>query len=371
MEKRKLGNTGLEVSLIGFGGFHLLEIPQSEATVLLNDYLDLGGSYIETAMGYGTGESERKIGNAVSHRRGEYVLVTKTGERTGEGCRKSLEQSLVNLKTDHVDVLLMHAVATLEDLEAILAPGGAFESAQKLKEEGKVGHIGLSMHGQPDVLIEALNRAPFEAVMSTINYYDDNNFPKIQKELIPLANQKGVGIILMKPLGDGLLYKNAEEAFNYAFSQPVSVVVTGMNNREMVKTDMALAEKFTPLSASELGAIKTCAPELGQYVCRQCGICDNLGPDDFIPREVFRLEGLYDRQMRTGQISDTGEYALRERLRFWFGTQERARREYAALPVKADQVELDPDQANVCPFGINIPYKLHFADYKLAGKENY
>jgi predicted aldo/keto reductase-like oxidoreductase len=370
MEKRQFGSTGLEVSLIGFGGFHLLEIPQEEATVLLNDYLDRGGSYIETAMGYGTGESERKIGNAVSQRRNEFVLVTKTGEREADGCRRSLEESLVNLKTDHVDVLLMHAVSTMEALDMILSPGGAFKEAQKMKAEGKVGHIGLSMHGQPDVLIEALKRAPFEAVMSTINYYDDNNFPKIQKELIPLANEKGVAIILMKPLGDGLLYKNAEEAFNYAFSQPVSVVVTGMNNREMVKMDMDLAEKFKPLTASELGAIKTCAPELGNYVCRQCGLCDNLGPDNFKAREIFRLEGMYDRQMRTGKMGDTAEYALRERLKFWFGTQERAQKEYAALPVKGD-IELDPDESKICPFGIDIPYKLHLADYKLANKKNY
>lgn len=370
MEKRKFGSTGLEVSLIGFGGFHLLEIPQSEATVLLNEYLDRGGSYIETAMGYGAGESERKIGNAVSDRRKEYVLVTKTGEREAEGCRKSVEESLVNLKTDHVDILLMHAVSTHEALDKILAKGGAFEEAQKMKSEGKVGHIGLSMHGQPDILISAIKKAPFEAVMTTINYYDDNNFPKIQKELIPLANEKGIGIILMKPLADGLLYKNAEEAFSYAFSQPVSVIVTGMNNREMVKLDMDLAENFKPLTPSELGAIKTCAPELGNYVCRQCGLCDTLGPDNFRAKDIFRLEGLYDRQMRTGKVTDTGEYALRERLKFWFGTQERARAEYAALPVKGD-IELDKDQSRICPFGIDIPYKLHFADYKLADKNNY
>ena len=370
MEKRLLGATGLELSLLGFGGFHLLEIPQSEATVLLNEYLDRGGNYIETAMNYGKGESERKIGRAVSHRRDEYVLVTKTGERDGKGCRECVEDSLKNLQTDKVDLLLMHAVQDSKELDKILAPGGAFEEAEKLKGEGKIGHIGLSMHGQPDVLIEALNRAPFEAVMTTLNYYDVNNFPKLLDELVPLANKKNVGIILMKPLGDGLLYKNAEEAFKYAFSLPVSVVVTGMNNRAMVKMDMDLADNFKQLSPSEMGSIKTCAPELGKYVCRQCGICDNLGPDNFKAREIFRLEGLYDRQMRDGNMDDTGEFALRDRLRFWFGTQDRAREEYAKLPVKGD-IELNPDDCKVCPYGIDIPYKLSLADYKLADRESY
>ncbi len=370
MEKRPFGATGLELSLLGFGGFHLLEIPQSEATVLLNEYLDRGGNYIETAMSYGQGESERKIGQAVSHRRSEYVLVTKTGDRDGKGCRQSLEASLVNLKTDHVDLLLMHGVKDSEELDRILAPGGAFEEAEKLKAEGKIHHIGLSMHGQPDVLIEALNRAPFEAVMTTLNYYDVNNFPKLLDELVPLAHRKNVGIILMKPLADGLLYKNPEEAFKYAFSLPVSVVVTGMNNRAMVKMDMDLADAHRQLTPEEMEAIKTGAPELGDYVCRQCGICDNLGPDNFRARDIFRLEGLFDRQMRNGRMEDTGEFALKDRLRFWFGTQDRAREEYAKLPVKGD-IKLEPEKCNICPYGIDIPYKLALADYKLAGRDTY
>ncbi len=370
MEMRKLGKTGLEVSLLGFGGFHLLEIPQSEATFLLNEYLDRGGNYIETAFSYGQGESERKIGAAVGHRRSEYVLVTKTGGRDGKGCRETVEKSLENLNTDYVDILLMHGVANRGELDKILAPGGAFEEAEKLRSEGKIGHIGLSMHGQPDILIEALNRAPFEVVMATLNYYDVNNYPELLTELVPLANGKGVGIILMKPLADGLLYRNAEDAFNYAFSLPVSLVVTGMNNREMVKLDMDLADNFVPLDESAMGMIRTCAPELGKYVCRQCAICDNLGPEGFRARDIFRLEGIYDRQMRTGQMEDTAEFALRDRLRFWFGTQDRAREEYARLKVKGD-MELDPETSRVCPYGIDIPFKLKLADYKLAGRDSY
>jgi predicted aldo/keto reductase-like oxidoreductase len=371
MEKRKFGKTGLEVTLLGFGGFHLLEIPQKDATELLNAYLDAGGNYIETAASYGAGEAERKIGNAVSARRDEYVLVTKSGKRDGDECREEVMQSLENLKTDKVDVLLMHGVGTMEELDKILSPGGAFEAAQKLVAEGKVGHIGLSMHGQPDVLISALNRAPFEVVMTTLNYYDIHNFPKLLGELVPLANEKEVGIILMKPLADGLLYKNAEEAFKYAFSLPVSVVVTGMNNMAMLKADMALAENFTQLSAKEMKEIAVMAPELGRYVCRRCGTCADKCPQGIDFEELFRLEGLYDRQMRTGQITDTGDFALRDRLRFWFGAQDRARKEYEVLPVKGDACINCGDCARLCPYGIDIERKVSIADYKLAGRENY
>ncbi|MHB8062119.1 MAG: aldo/keto reductase, partial [Ruminiclostridium sp.] len=89
MEKRNFGKTGLKTSILGFGGFHLLEIPVAEAHYLLNRYLDKGGNYIETAASYGDGESERKIGLSIADRRSEYILATKTGERTKRKCLAS------------------------------------------------------------------------------------------------------------------------------------------------------------------------------------------------------------------------------------------------------------------------------------------
>ena len=97
MEKRPFGRTGLKTSILGFGGFHLLEIPVKEADYLLNEYLDAGGNYIETAASYGNGESERKIGQSISSRRNEYILATKTEKRTKDKCLESLDQSLENL----------------------------------------------------------------------------------------------------------------------------------------------------------------------------------------------------------------------------------------------------------------------------------
>lgn len=179
MLKRAFGKTGLNTTILGFGGFHLLEIPVSEADYLLNRYLDEGGNYIETAASYGNGKSERKIGQCVSGRRSEYILATKTGERSKDKALESLEQSLKNLRTDYIDLLIMHAVGSMEELDQILAPGGALEGAQLAQKEGKVKHIGISMHGQPDVLIRALKEYPFDAVMTTINYFDHFNFPEI------------------------------------------------------------------------------------------------------------------------------------------------------------------------------------------------
>jgi predicted aldo/keto reductase-like oxidoreductase len=370
MQKRPFGKTGLQTSILGFGGFHLLEIPFADGDHLLNTYLDAGGNYIETAASYGKGESERKIGRSVSHRRDDYVLVTKTGERSRQGCLDSLARSLDQLRTDHVDVLLMHGVGTMHDLEQILGPGGAMEAAEAAKREGRVRHIGLSMHGQPDVLMAALRAYPFAAVMTTVNYYDRFNFPEIENELLPLANRLGAGVILMKPLADGLLWKSAEAAFRYAFSRPVSVVVTGINSREMLAEDLRLAESYMPMSREEADHLAKNATELGDYVCRQCALCLPCPEGIDIP-EVFRMEGWYDRQMGNGNVGNTADYALRERLKHWFGNQQIARAAYASFAVQADHCTKCGLCTPRCPYGIDIVRKLGIADYKLAGREIY
>jgi predicted aldo/keto reductase-like oxidoreductase len=370
MQKRKFGGTGLETTILGFGGFHLLEIPLREAGVLLNGYLDAGGNYIETAAGYGDGESERKIGRSVGGRRDEYVLVTKAGQRDAQGCAASLERSLRNLNTDHVDVLLMHGVGTKGELDAILGPGGALEAAERAVRDGKTRFVGISMHGQPDVLLSALAAYDFAAVMTTVNYYDRFNFPEIEDELLPLANRKGAAVILMKPLADGLLWRSAEAAFRYAFSRAVSVVVTGINSRDMLAADLKFAEEYKPMTEAELEALYRDAPELGTYVCRQCGECLPCPEGIDIPA-VFKLEGYYDRQMADGIVTNAAEYALKDRLRFWFGNRDMARARYAALRVKADCCTACGKCASRCPYGIDIVRKLGIADYKLAGKEIY
>ncbi|OPX44413.1 general stress protein 69 [Ruminiclostridium hungatei] len=369
MEKRKFGRTGLETSILGFGGFHLLEIPLSEAKCLLNRYLDAGGNYIETAAGYGDGESERKIGQSVAHRRKEFVLATKTAERTKVKCLESLDRSLANLRTDYIDLFIMHAVGTMEELDTILGAEGALEGALQAKQEGKIKHIGISMHGQPHVLIRALKEYDFDAVMTTINYYDRFNFPEIEEELIPLALNKQTAIILMKPIGDGLLWKSVQPAFRYAFTQPASVIVAGINNREMLELDLEFAGKFVPMSEVEMERLYAEAPELGSYVCRQCGKC--CCPEGIPLQEIFKYEGYFDRQMADGVITNAAEYSLKERLRFWFGNSKLAMDRYKALDIKADKCTKCGRCMPDCPYGIDIIRKLSIADYKLAAKDIY
>jgi aryl-alcohol dehydrogenase-like predicted oxidoreductase len=367
MRKRPLGNTGLELSIVGFGGFHLVETSRKEVAYLLNSYLDEGGNYIETAAMYGDGTSERKIGEAVSGRRGEYVLATKTAERSREGAAKSLERSLENLRTDHVDILFMHMPQTVEEAKTVLAPGGAMEAAQEARRQGMLRFIGVTGHGKPAGLLYSVQQHPYDVLMTGFNYYDRFNFPTIEEELLPLCESRGVGVLAMKALADGYLYRSPEPAIRYALSLPVASLVLGINRREYLERDLQIARSFTPMTEAEKAELYRDAPELGRYVCRLCEKCREDG--GFAPWEVFLLEGLFDRQMDSYQIPDAAQYALQERLKQWFDQKAWARQEYGALKTRVDP-DRDYSALNVlCPYGIDIDRKLKVSHAKLAGGE--
>ena len=367
MEYRDLGKTGIKLSLLGFGGFHLLEIPQRTVEKLLNIYLDSGGNYIETAAGYGSGESERKIGMSVNKRRSEFVLASKTNDRTKNGAMLQIENSLRNLQTNYLDILFLHAVTSPEDLQNALE--GSYLAALEAQRAGKVKHIAASMHGCPSGLIAAMEHGGFEVIMTTINYFDRCNYPEIENILLPMANEKNIGVMLMKPLADGYLYKNADAAFQYAFSKPVSVVVTGMNNEKMLTENLRRVNNYTPMSSADIDELLKSAPELSDYVCRQCGKCSCSNGIEIM--EIFAAEGYFDRQMARGVIKDTADYALMERLRFWYGSQHLGKERYQKLEKCADACNNCGSCLSMCPYNINIPEKLVMADYKLAGKKVY
>jgi uncharacterized protein len=363
MENRPLGKTGVEVSALGFGGFHLVEITSEEAARLLGAYLDQGGSYIETAASYGNGISETKVGRAVSHRRGEYTLATKSTERTRAGFLAELDGSLRNLKTDHVDLMFMHAVQSVDDMYRILGPGGAMEAAMGARQAGKIRFIAICGHGRPDAMLDAVRRHHFDVLMTGFNYLDRFNFPAIEEELLPLCMERGTGVIAMKALGDGFLYRSPEAALRYALSLPVATVVAGINSQEMLDTDLAVVSRFSPMSEEEKQELYRTAPELGDYVCR---LCDRCRTADFDPQKVFLLEGLFDRQMDDMRVSDTARYALQERLKHWFAQAETARSEYKSLAPKVDPSRSYHQLSALCPFRIDVDRKLKIAHGKLS-----
>lgn len=368
MQMRKLGKTGEMISMLGLGGYHLLEISKDDAKKIVDRYLDAGGNYVETAFAYGDGESEKKIGQVVKSRRNEMFLASKCMARNRKDAAKLIDESLKNLGTDHIDLMFFHAVSTFGEVDQIFSDDGAIRAFEDARDAGKIRYFGMSMHGWADTLIESIQRYPLDAVMHTFNYFDRFNFPTSESKLLPLCEEKGIGVVAMKPVADGFLYRSPEPAFRYAFSLPVSTVAAGFNTMEMLEMDLAFAENFVPMTEEEKEELYRTAPELGNYICRLCGKCEPA-PHGVPIQEIFQLEGMYDRQMRDGVVRDAAEFALRDRLRQWFGNQGVAKERYARLDINPAHFEDCRDSEKSCPYGLPIVEKLQIAHYKLTGEK--
>ena len=360
--RRPLGSTGLDVSVLGLGGFHQVEIGQALVTELVGAYLAASGNYVEVARGYGSGVAERKLGQALLGRRQDVVLVSKTGQRDAEGSWRELNESLEALKTDHLDVLLYHCLRDVAEVDVIAGPGGACESFARAREEGLVRHVGASAHW-PMVFLPAMERLDLDVIMYWVNYLVACNYPELYRTVAPAARAKGLGIIGMKPVGDGYLHRSIGSAFAYALAQEVDVLACGFNSVEMLEADVEAVSGWKRPADDELAAILRDAVELGDYVCRQCDRC--RGQDLDLPK-VFELEGKFDRQMFDGRPTDAPDYALRQRLCHWFQNQDRAIELYKPYAAQVKAL-LDSNQPlPECPYGIDVRRKLALAHGKLT-----
>lgn len=365
LNKRKLGQTGLELSALGMGGFHQVEVTQDTIDAVVARYLSAGGNYIETARGYGRGASEKKLGRALTNvPRGEVILASKSGARQRDAALEDIDRSLENLQTEYIDLYFFHGVNRSEELDAILAPDGALAGFEQAREAGKVRFFALSSHW-PEMYIEAAQRLPLDAVLIWGNYLEFCNFPEIPQRVIPFLRERGIGVIFMKPLADGFLYRSPGMALRYALAQDADCLVAGFNGLDMLETDLRVVASG-PADAEEVAAILRDAPELGDYACRQCPRCSVFGGEDGTAlKRLFELEGKVDRQMDNCRPVDAAQYALRERLKGWFGAADRARSLYSAEGSIGERLaQLSPAP---CQYGIDIPRKIALAHAKLTG----
>ena len=195
MQRRRLGRTKLQVSIIGFGGIPIIALSREEAEKVVRYAFDRGVNYFDTARAYG--DSEEKIGAALEDIREKVVIATKTHQRTKKAAaRAGLKQSLRKLRTDRIDVVQLHGIDNEETLKKAMASEGSLSALEAAKAEGKVDHIGITGHN-PWLLVKAIKTGKFDMVLAPMNVLDR----RASEELIPIAKEQDVGVVIMKPLG--------------------------------------------------------------------------------------------------------------------------------------------------------------------------
>jgi len=341
MMKRRLGRTGLMVSVIGFGGIKLPLVDRVTLNKILNRALDLGINFFDTARRYG--DSEEKIGEAISHRRDEFYISTKSPALTAQDMERDIERSLKNLRIDYIDLYLCHNLRYPDAYDKVMSSGGAIEVLKKAKREGVIGHIGFSCHRFHETMERGIRSGEFEVIMLSYNILNDE---LVDEKILPLAKEMDVGVIAMKPLAGGVLATpppelkvkakipiTTEQALRFVLANnAVSIAIPGMMNIREVEENARIGETFQAMTDAEKEELIRAAEGLGKEFCRGCGYCQPCPQGIRIPIILRQLN--YYKQ---------------------YGLVEWARGRYKAVEVKADAcVECDQCKEK-CPYNLDVP----------------
>lgn len=254
--KRKLGKTGVDVTILGLGGEGVLRTYgyEREADDLINRAIDLGINYFESARAYSGSESY--YGRSLRERREEIFLTSKSHARNKKGALLHLQETLRNMKTDHLDLWQVHDVRTEEEIEEIFGPNGALEAFVEAKDKGLVRFIGVTGHHDPLITKRCLQRFDFDTVLIPVNPAEPA-YKSYLTEVIPSAKKKGMGIVGMKVYFRGFAdklpwFETMEPLFRFALSQPITTAVIGCDDVEQLEENVKLAESFSPMTEREI-----------------------------------------------------------------------------------------------------------------------
>ncbi len=266
MNRMMIGNTGIEACRLGLGGIPLQRISEEEAVEVVSYAIERGIDFIDTARNYST--SETRIGMAIKQSDKKVTVSSKSIIRTSDGIRKEIEKSLNELQLEYIDFYHCHSVASEEDYRRITAPDGALAGLIRAKEEGVIGHTGISSYSV-DVMEKAVDDNLFETIMVGFNIIE----PIAYRSVIPKAMAKGTGIFTMKPLAGGVI-GIPELALRWALSFPDLLVVTGMETKEQVDRNRAVCEGGSGFSDEEKQQIVSLNKQFESKFCHRCGYCE-------------------------------------------------------------------------------------------------
>jgi predicted aldo/keto reductase-like oxidoreductase len=260
-----MGNTGLQVSILGMGGYHLgAALSQDIVNDMVAKALDHGINFFDNAWEYHGGAGEERLGIALKGKREQAILVTGacTYGRAKDVAMRMLDESLVRLQTDHVDVWQVHDVIYYNDPELAYRADGVLEALTAAKQQGKVRFVGFAGHKNPSIHLDMLSRGfHFDTVEMPINPFDPS-FRSFEKAVLPVAVQKGMAVFSIKSMsgaGESIVRGalTPTEALSYAMSVAgVSTTVSGMNSMEVLDQNLAIAQTFKPLAEEQMAALR-------------------------------------------------------------------------------------------------------------------
>jgi uncharacterized protein len=274
--QRAMGKTGLQVSILGVGGFHLGAVAgQPEVNDMIAKALDHGINFFDNAWEYYKGGSEERLGIALKGKRDKAIVMTKvcTHGRKKDVAMQMLEESLTRLQTDHLDVWQVHEVVYYNDPEKCYAPEGVLEALAAAKQQGKVRFVGFTGHKNPSIHLAMLNGGfPFDTVQMPLNPFD-YSYRSFQREVLPVAAQRGMAVFGMKSMGGSgeMISQGAltpTEALTFAMSLPgVSTTISGMDSMRVLDQNLEILRNFKPLSEEQISALRSYAEQYndGRY----------------------------------------------------------------------------------------------------------
>jgi len=264
MPERELGNTGVRVPIFGLGGAGQTPLSwenrERDAVAIIQRALELGIRYFDTASSYGP--SEDYLGKVLPSHREKVFLASKTAERDRDGVWRELERSLKRLNTDYLDLWQLHHVSFEQELDKIFSKDGAAKALQEAKAQKLIRFAGISGHHEPDIIAEGLRRYPFDTTLICINAADKHHPRPFIPTVLPVARQKGVGVIAMKVPAYGRLFKpgvldGMHQAMGYTLSQPgVHCCIIAAETVAQLESNVEVARAFQPLNEASLAQIE-------------------------------------------------------------------------------------------------------------------
>ncbi|MGC9522484.1 MAG: aldo/keto reductase [Anaerolineae bacterium] len=276
MKKRKLGRTGEELSVIGFGGILVMnETAENSAAFVAEAVEERGVNYFDVAPSYGN--AEEMLGPALEPYRDGVFLACKTGKRDAAGAEEELNASLKRLRTDHFDLYQLHAMTTMDDVQAVFGPDGAMETFIKARDQGKVRFLGFSAHSE-EAALALMEQFDFDTILFPINWtcWLKEGFGP---DVVARAQQKNMGILALKTLAKRAwgedeerewaktwykpveTYEEAELAVRFTLSKPVTAGVSP-GHMELFRWGCEAAEAFKPITDEEIEMLRTRAADL-------------------------------------------------------------------------------------------------------------